>query len=156
MSLLCVLIIIQLTTQVSMDLFLLHIQLNSKNLRNYNNNIFMTTLKICLKHLTVCQNFLSSLMLKNCTGSLRNENSFCLLLTWLVAQLLYTQCVIRIQGEMTALVPSSRSKRRVISRSHNAPWPWSTSRHSSHCYPTGYKPGHRAQNLQFIIQVHLC
>lgn len=81
----------------------------------------MTTLEICLRHLTVCQNCLLSRMLQTCTGSLRNENSFCLLLTWPVTQVLYTQCVIRIQGKITASLPPMQSEKRVNSRSHSAP-----------------------------------
>ena len=80
----------------------------------------MATLKIRLKHLAICQICLASLMLKNCTGSLTNENSICLLLTWPVTQLLYIQCVIRIQGKITALLPPTQSEKRVTSRSHNA------------------------------------
>lgn len=51
----------------------------------------------------------------------KNENSFCLLLTWPVTQLLYTQRVTRIQGKITALLPPTQSEKRAISRSHSAP-----------------------------------
>lgn len=81
----------------------------------------MINLETCLKHLTACQNCLLSHILKKCTGSLRNENSFCLLVTWPVTQLLYTQCVIRIQGKITALLPPTQSEKRVTSRPHSAP-----------------------------------
>lgn len=112
--------------------------------------------KICLKHLSVFQNCLPSLMLKNCTGSLRNENSICLLLTLPVTQLLYTQCVIRIQANVTALLLPTQSEKSVTSKFHNIPCPWTTSGHSIHWGPTGYKPGHRAQNLESILQGQLC
>lgn len=97
--------------------------------------------------------FLSSLMLKNCLGSLRNENSFCLLLTWLIAQLMYTLCVIRIQGEKTALLPSSWSQRRVTSGVTRLPG------HGQHLgtqatvtqQAINNGPGHRNFSLSFYL-----
>lgn len=68
----------------------------------------------------------------------------------------YTLCNQNPGWDNSFAATITEGEERVTSRCHNAPWPWSTPGHSSHCYPTGYTSELRTFSLLFKVNSSDC